>query len=332
MRQRYKSLEALQPEFLNPETAPLGVDEDDDDYEPDFTTAETDEQILNKLDLAPPEVEKVAPDMALGRFALPQPLPLTTIQAAEIGQGTVTRVFGVMQTLEEKIKKPKGGLNRLAASAFDRDAWITIITRLATRTSAGLEGLEEVKPEPESPTPLSLSNAIRESLYQYILQDFRKRVEIAVAWLCEEWYNDRIQMKSGEDAVLHYEKWVLKILDGMVPFLNGDDRKTLIKFISEIPGLSVEVLGRLKDLCRDPSTVSIALQTLLFLVLVKQPSRQMVFEVVEDIWDTCKLPFPYCSFYVQLELILNRRRRKTNGNKALLQTYARPGTTPQRCG
>jgi symplekin len=194
-----------------------------------------------------------------------------------------------MQTLEEKIKKSKGGMNRLAASAFDRDAWITIITRLATRTSAGLgDTAEAVKVEPSDSTQVPLSNTIRESLYLYILEDFRKRIDIAVAWLCEEWYNDKVQMKFSEDAVLHYEKWVLKVLDGIVPYLDGEDRKLLIKFISEIPGLSSEVLGRLKGLCRDPSTVSIALQSLLFLVIMKPPVRKLVFDAVEDIWDTCE--------------------------------------------
>lgn len=266
----------------------MGVDEDDDDYEPDFTQAETEEQILNKLDSAPPEVEKVsAPDMALGHFTLPQPPPLTDVQASEIGQGTVARVFGVMQTLEEKIKKSKGGINRLAASAFDRDAWITIITRLATRTSAGLESTADaIKSEP-SDTQLSLNNTIRESLYLYILEDFRKRIDIAVAWLCEEWYNDKIQMKVNENSVLHYEKWVLKVLDGIVPYLDGNDRTLLIKFISEIPGLSPEVLERLKRLCRDPATVGIALQSLLFLIITKPPVRKMVEDAVENIWDTC---------------------------------------------
>jgi len=263
----------------------LGVDEDDDDYEPDFTQAETEEQILNKLDSAPAEVEKVpAPDMALGHFTLPQPPPLTIVEASNIGQGTVARVFGVMQTLEEKVKKSKGGINRLAASSFDRDAWITIITRLATRTSAGLEG-PAIKPE-SSDAQLSLSNTIRESLYLYILEDFRKRIDIAVAWLCEEWYNDKIQLKVNEDAISHYDKWVLKVLDGIVPYLDGNDRTVLIKFISEIPGLSPEVLERLKGLCRDPATVGIALQSLLFLVITKPPVKKLVEDAVEDIWDT----------------------------------------------
>jgi symplekin len=266
------------------------VDEDDDDYEPDFSTAETEEQILNKLDIISPDPEKVnAPDMALGHFTLPQPPPLTHLQATEVGQGTVLRVFGVMQTLEEKIKKTKGGLNRLAASAFDRDAWITILTRLATRTLTGLENTDEaLKPESSDLEQESLANMIRESLRRYIIEDFRKRIDVAIAWLCEEWYNDKVQIKISENAVLHYEKWVLKVMDGMVPYLDASDKNVLIRFVSEIPGLSPGVLERLKELCRNPATVAIALMSLLFLHMQKPPARHMVLAAVEDIWDTCR--------------------------------------------
>jgi symplekin len=288
---RYQSLNAAQPEELNPETAPLGVEEDDDDYEPDFYSAEDTEQILNKLDTAPPEEPEVrAPDMALGTFILSPPPPLTPDQAAQIGQGTVSRVFGVMQTLEEPGKKTKAGMNRLAASAYDRDAWITIITRLASRAAAGLEEPSDaIKPESETSSPLSLFNNIRESLYMYVVEDFRKRIDIAVAWLCEEWYNDRIQMKLGGEAVLHYEKWVLKVLDGIVPYLDARD-KVLTRFLSEIPGLSPAVLDRVKGLCRDPAMVNLALTSLLYLVMMRPPVREMALDAVEDVWATCMIP------------------------------------------
>jgi len=197
-------------------------------------------------------------------------------------------------------------------------------TRLATRTSAGLESTADaIKSEP-SDTQLSLNNTIRESLYLYILEDFRKRIDIAVAWLCEEWYNDKIQMKVNENSVLHYEKWVLKVLDGIVPYLDGNDRTLLIKFISEIPGLSPEVLERLKRLCRDPATVGIALQSLLFLIITKPPVRKMVEDAVENIWDTYEDARPHTLklFSKRLPSIKERseapaEEKKSNGVEAI---------------
>ncbi|PQE24681.1 hypothetical protein CJF32_00006963 [Rutstroemia sp. NJR-2017a WRK4] len=305
VKARLAALSEAKPEDINAATAPLGVDEDDDDYEPDFYNAEDTEQILNKLDSAPPPEEADEPketvaDVALGPFALPPPPPLSAEEAALVGQGTVSRVFGVMQTLDESTaRKTKVGINRLAASAYDRDAWITIITRLATRAGAGLEEpTEAVKVEASDSQRITLSNTIRESLYLYVLEDFRKRIDIAVAWLCEEWYNDKVQMKLGGDsAVLHYEKWVLKVLDGILPYLDARD-KVLTRFLSEIPGLSLEVLDRIKGLCRDPAMVNLSLTSLLYLVMMRPPVRDQALDAVEDIWDTYDDAKPIAAKYL----------------------------------
>lgn len=294
VRERLLSLNNAQPQLyqLNPNTAPLGVDDDDDDYEPDFEAAEDTEQILNKLDNAPPEDSPFrAPEVSLGPFTMPPPQPLTTEESAQIGANTISRVFGVMQTLDDPIsKKNKSGINRLAASTYDRDAWITLITRLATRAPAGLEvSTVAVKDEKDqkSSKSISLSNTIRESLYLYVLEDFRKRIDIAVAWLCEEWYNDKMQAKIGKDRVVHYNHWVLRVLDSMVPYLDARD-KVLTRFLSEIPGLTVEVLERVKGLCRDPGMVNLSLTSLLYLVLMRPPVREIALDAVEDVWRTCK--------------------------------------------
>ncbi|KAG4435077.1 hypothetical protein IFR05_009436 [Cadophora sp. M221] len=287
VRQRYKVLEAASPAVLNPATSPLDVEEEDDDYEPDFYAAEDTEQILNKLDGAPPEDTTVtAPSVALGRFTLPPPPLLTLEQASQVGQVTIVKMFDVMKSLDERGKKSKAGINRLAASAYDRDAWVTILSRLATRAPRLQEGLDAIKSEKEGPISVSLATKIREYLCAYILEDFRKRLDTALTWLCEEWYNDKIQMKACVTAPMHYEEWVLKVLDGMVPYLDGQDRGLVIKFLGEIPGLNMDILDRVKGLCRDPATVNMALQSLLFLVAYRPPVRELVLNAVEDVWDT----------------------------------------------
>ncbi|KAF7899186.1 uncharacterized protein EAF01_008399 [Botrytis porri] len=306
VKARLQVLSEPKPEEINPETAPLGVEEDDDDYEPDFYNAEDTEQILNKLDSSPPEelkvdIEKVA-NVALGPFTLPPPPSLSAEEATRVGQGTVARVFGVMQTLEEPaVRKAKAGINRLAASAYDRDAWITIITRLATRAGAGLEESSDAVVKLESPDTerLSLSNTIRQSLLVYILEDFRKRIDIAVAWLCEEWYNDKVQMKLGDgSAMLHYEKWTLKVLDGISIYLDAKD-KVLTRFLSEIPGLSPEVLNKIKGLCKDPTMVNLSLTSLLYLVMMRPPVRDLALDAVEDIWNTYDNAKPIAAKYLK---------------------------------
>ncbi|KFY05550.1 hypothetical protein V492_08460 [Pseudogymnoascus sp. VKM F-4246] len=270
---------------LNPDTAPLGVDEDDDDYEPDFEAAEDTEQILNKLDNAPPEESPDRPSVvALGPFKMPEPQALTSEEVMENGKNTVARVFSVMQTLEDPaLKKNKAGINRLAASTYDREAWVTIVTRLATRAPAGLQDTTGLVKSEGGDSKVTLGDNIRDALYLYVLEDFRHRIETAVAWLCEEWYNDRIQEKAGAVTTSHYDKWVLRVLDGMMPYLDARD-KVLTRFLGEIPKLTAEMLERVKGLCRDPAMVNLALTSLLYLVMMRPPVREIALDAVEDVW------------------------------------------------
>lgn len=252
------------------EAPPLSAD-DDEDYEPDYPVEDA-EQILNNLDHAPADdMDGMRPsDVALGPFSLPPPPPLSDEEAVECGRGAVTRVFGTLVALEQNpaTKTQKAGLNRLAATNHDRDAWITVISRLATRSSAGLEeGM--IKSEYDSGHSLtrdgfSLSNAIREALYTYVIEDFRRRIDIAISWLNEEWYNDRIQLQQageGSPASPQYEMWMLRILDRIVPFLDAKD-KVLIRFLSEIPSINESVLQRVTRLAKDPERVQLAMNSI----------------------------------------------------------------------
>ena len=283
VRSRYLKLTAAPP--VSPFRAavtstgvPRGVgDEEDDDYEPDYEPVEDTNQIMNKLDntSSPNVLPEPAPEVALGPFRLPTPPPLSEKEAEEYGQITIRRVFGTMADLEERTvaKSNQLGFNRLAASNHDRDAWVTLISRLATRASAGLaEDGHSTKPKDEygrnvSMKHTSLSDMIRDSLYLYIVEDFRRRLSVAISWLNEEWYNDRVQALEGGEgsnlAVRHYEKWTLKVLDGIVPYIDANDKSRVIQFLSEVPEISGNMLDRVKKLAGDPERIALTTQALL---------------------------------------------------------------------
>ena len=257
--------------------------DDEEDYEPDFQPVEDREQVLNKADALPPEDSmQTLTEVALGPFKLPQPPPLTAAETEQLGKGMISRVFSMMNVLEEPTaaKRQKSGLNRLAGSNYDREAWVTVISRLATRASAGLdeeeseENSEAVVKKPNGSA--SLGDGIRETLSKFIREDFRSRIPIAIAWLNEEWFNDQIQkqynkhtneIKPPPSPKRNYEKWMLRVLDGIVPYLDAKD-KVLIRFLSEIPELSEKALERVKGLARDPERVQLAVNTLLSVLLV----------------------------------------------------------------
>ena len=279
VRSRYFELGKAQASLPQaPPFPPTALEDEDDDYEPDFEPTEDSEQILNKVDVLPPEdSQKPSMDLALGPFKLPQPPPMTEEQAEQLGKSTISRVFSMMNVLEEPTKAQKPGLHRLAGSNYDRDAWITVITRLATRASAGLSDNVPDEEDGDMQNGLvskakshSLSNSIREILWKYIIEDFRVRIPIAIAWLNEEWYNDRLQVQfsegtgqNGDSEPLqkNFEKWALKVLDGIVPYLDAKD-KVLIRFLSEIPAVNEAILERVKGLAKDPERVGLAVNAI----------------------------------------------------------------------
>lgn len=230
----------------------------------------------------------------LGPFQLSRPPPLTEYEANEIGRAAADRVFEMMiatpfkaaattkpataggvATASSSSSSDKKGFARLAGGSLDtKEAWITMLVRMATRAPSKLEaaaGSEIVTPDGR-PT---ISNYIRELLYRHILEDFRSRINIGIMWLNEEWYNDRMQMsvaasqrygekKTDEDVSipLHYDSWVLRLLGGILPYLDARDIKILIRFLSEIPEVTLPIVGRVQTLARDPERINLCVQAL----------------------------------------------------------------------
>ena len=276
--------------------------DDDDDYEPDFEPSEDREQILNKADELPAAID-AEEAVALGPFKLPPPPPLTLQEATDTGKQSIGRVFSMMNVLEESstTKRQKPGLNRLAGSNYDREGWVTLITRLATRASAGLDHTDppDNDPPPDSTALVkhspTLSDSIRDTLWKFIIEDFRARINIAIAWLNEEWFNDQIQSKiplssSPTTTTPHrpnyepnYEPLTLRLLDTILPYLDARD-KLLLRFLSEIPLTTPAILARVKSLAKDPERVDLAVKAIHYLILMKPPAREICIDAVEDLW------------------------------------------------
>ncbi|KAJ9326167.1 hypothetical protein DTO027B5_5228 [Paecilomyces variotii] len=300
VRSRYQTLSSRQQATQQQ----AAVEEEDDDYEPEYSPMDVPDNAIGETQTTSTEVAEMQPDLvSLGPFVLPRPPPLTEDEAKEIGKSTAERVFSMVTSMDAPRKTAKGssqqqlGFSRLAGSTFDRDAWVTLLTRLATRASGGLESEEDnIKTEegvpPKKPT---ISDSIRELLYRYILEDFRSRINVGITWLNEEWYNDRIQLKfagsqrlEDSDEVyvpLHYDRWVLRLLDGILPYVDARD-KILIRFLSEIPEINTAIIERVKSLARDPERVNLCVQALLYLVMFRPPAREVCLDALEDIYRT----------------------------------------------
>jgi len=240
---------------------------------------------------------------------------LTPANVRSVGNGAITRVFDTLAGLDEiSVKSTKSGFNRRAGVNQDRDSWVTVVSRLATRSLTGLDmpdSTSMVKQESKNKLP-TLSDNIRDAMHLYVIGDFRKRIDVAISWLNEEWYNDRIQARSGDHDTTStrtrtYERLILKLIDALVPYLDAKDQKVLIRFLSEIPLVTKDILERIKRLARDPERVPLAVHAIQYvadafsfmlrdanvlhsyLILFRPPAREDCIDAVEDLYRNCKL-------------------------------------------
>ena len=281
LRSRYLEISRLPP-LPGPPLIPVDAafEDEEDDYEPEFEPQEPredDEQLGNYT--PPREEEKPEADLALRAFKLAQPPPISFEEAESLGKGSISRVFSMMSSLDEPSKSSKAGLNRLAGSSFDKEAWVTVINRLATRANPQHTQDDDDNVEGKDTAVLvraqdhPMGDGIRNTLWKYVVEDFRHRIDIAISWLNEEWYNDHVMNRgatdaksvNGDSAALtfqaNYEKWVLKLLDAIIPYLDAND-KVLVRFIGEIPEISQAVLDRVKNMARDPDRVTLAVKAI----------------------------------------------------------------------
>ncbi|KAK5467913.1 hypothetical protein LTS15_000886 [Exophiala xenobiotica] len=297
VRARYSHLQKVNLRTPIPDipmAGPTGID-DEDDYDPEFVSGpehvveRTTEQALEEL---------AQPAIDLGPFELPKPPPLTGAEVATLSDQTVGHVFQLVTSLDaagQSHTKTKLGLNRLAASSNDRDSWITILMRLATRAPSGLDDLAQSLAEGDGSNTLvkledieipNVANRIRQTLFMYILDDFRPRLNIAISWLTEEWYADKMTAKTHPEFkhLPNYSRWVIRLLDRLLPYLDARDKNLLIRFLSEIPAIDRDVLDRVKTLARDPERLSMCILSMQYLLMLRPPVRELVLDSLETIW------------------------------------------------
>lgn len=323
MRVRYQTYSKQHPAQLQ------AAEEEDDDYEPEYQPMGTLDSAADQADVVSAEAAALEPDLvSLGPFALPKPPPLTKDEAVQIGRDAAARVFDMLASAEAAPKQATGktqqtlGFARLAGSKSDRDAWAILLIRMATRAPNGLafEDTDAQNENPQFAQKSTIPDSIRQRLYKYILENFRARLSIGITWLNEEWYSGRIQMKyaahsgSARPTVpALYERWCLRLLDGIIPYLDSRDTKLFIRFVSEIPEITPSITSRVSSLAKDPERVNLCVQSLLYanppcfstqkpanhlsyLIMYRLPAREMCLDTLEDVYLTCKLSL-HSSFY-----------------------------------
>ena len=302
VRGRYLEFQKRPPHVPGAETG------EEDDYDPASGFGDA-EQTINELDQMAPDGLVPLPDMAIGPFHLPPPPPLSDEEKAEYTETARERLFASLEHFDEqarqlKVKKveEKPGFNRIAATGQDRDGWITLLTRLITRPAFDPNANDEdgrVKQENNDRTLAkkgqiaNLPDKLRDAFRKYIMEDWRRRIDVAIAWLSEEWYADKLRAKKrgssgGEEDpgadLPNYHSLALSLLDTLIPYLDIKDGRYLIRFLSELPHLSPAILQRIATVALDPERVGLAVQCLIYLCSFRPPVREAALDVAVGMW------------------------------------------------
>jgi symplekin len=277
---------------VNSITNDLNFTEDDEEYEPDYEPMEDAEQLKNRLEMESSEdlgigIPKPS-QINIGPFILPTPPPLQRSDLQLLAMSTMDQMFRHIDLSSQASHQPPRafGLNKLVNRANDRDSMTTAFARLLTRPSSGIfpeaqtngsVGLsKKASHSAENGTintslVKSLTDRGRLQLLQYILNDWTRRMDIATSWLTEEWYNDTLAQKAYDEAedkdgssppVKNYPRWIRRFLDELSAFIGGEHSKLLIRFVSEIPGIDVEIVAKIKRLALDPERITMVVNAL----------------------------------------------------------------------
>jgi symplekin len=261
----------------DPEAIPL-------DFHPHTTTADDEEG----------EGAQIHPDLdslALSSFELPHPERLSPTRLKSEFQASVERILHSLRSLEvssvQRAGLPTGkapGLGSLAIAEWDKEAWMVLLTRLSARALSGPSRGDE------GPLP----NLLRERVFEYIMSNFREHMDLIIAWLTEEWYNDKLtfQELSGNKGEVVYAKWAMRILDNILPFIEMKDSKIFLRFLGDLPLLMGGMVTKLGVLCLDPERIKLGFAGIKYLLLLRPPVRTDCINLLVDLYKNRTTPRP----------------------------------------
>lgn len=319
----------------------LDVEEEDEEYDPSAVGFGVEAGDGNDPRMLPQQQQRRIVEEAV---RLPPDPPLSEQERVEYGEQVRERLFRTLREVDEEVARRKAekrigaeeekarGFNKAVVTpggGQDREGWITLLIRLATRTEVRVEDGDEeddeeegkIKEEGEESSLVRLKHGvggdsslparIRTALNRYIMDDWRRRIDVAIAWLNEEWYADVLASKTAspistertttppskaeKKELRNYTPLTLALLDQLLPYLDTKDGRYLIRFLSEIPYLptgpppggssgQASIFSRIVKLAEDPERVPLASQALLYLIMMRPPVREAAIECAVEIW------------------------------------------------
>ncbi|KAL4250329.1 hypothetical protein ABKN59_005891 [Abortiporus biennis] len=239
---------------------PLQMDIDQDDmlYEPEkisaeilgeqVSAAEGDMTMDNEVDLT----------FDLGEFKLPPPKDMSNDQRDLIIRNSLVRLWeGAKDLIPTDF-----ALDLETQGVSGADMWMLLLIRLVTRVAdpaptppdPGDEPMDTDSREVNSQLVSDIyahQDRLRQTLCEYIMDDFPGRLRLATAWMNEEWYNDRIRRQQDPDWRPNYDTWLNQIVAMHQTHFDGKD-KSFGRFLLDLPSVPQDVLSLLREMCVEP--------------------------------------------------------------------------------
>ncbi|KIJ55664.1 hypothetical protein M422DRAFT_63678 [Sphaerobolus stellatus SS14] len=285
-------IEAPAPVIKEEPVDPLQMVMDDDlEYEPDRLNDQ-----LEGIESSVPAISEHAREpLALINFQLPPPKPLSDDDRESGLRAAVTRIRTNAEEFGPSPELPGQTTLGLPPS----EMWMLLLVRLVTRVPGIEEEQKEqdandengvkdeiVKKEEEEEKYKALnlrrSNEMRETLCNYVLEDFPSRVRLATVWMNEEWYNDRIRSRTNASRPSQYEVWLQRIVTGHQENLDTKDR-TFSQFLLDLPSLPDGILDMLREFCSNPDRTQVGFLTLREFVTLRPPLRARALKTLLDL-------------------------------------------------
>lgn len=208
-----------------------------------------------------------------------------------------------MKKPEIKLEQSDDSINKdltdVAIKSFNKDTWVLLLTRLATRgmrTVAEEDGIVDKVPDDQNKEDMGAM--IRDAIFKYFIENIHERVDVVIEWLNEEWFSEqtfqqnRKQQKDNANGTKIlasqvstpvYYKWANKVLDSMINYLEPNDKRIFLRLLSDLPMLNEEMLQKIKSLCFDPGRSSIGFLALQFLSMYRPPVKAICVKILQEL-------------------------------------------------
>ncbi|KAI0725434.1 Symplekin tight junction protein C terminal-domain-containing protein [Fomitopsis betulina] len=244
-----ESLPASEPIKQEPvDPLKMDIDEEELEYEPDRLNLELsggEPEVASPEEAALDREMDLAEDLAPAEFRLPPPREFSVDERNAIVKIALGRI-------SEGAKDLAPMDNGVAAEGTDMS--MLLIVRLVTRvTDPVLPGVTPEKADDGMDVVSEFyahQDRLRQTLCDYIMDDFPGRLRLATTWMNEEWYNDRIQEGRDRNWPPNYETWLNQIVSAHQTHMDGKDR-TFSRFLLDLPHVPPDVLHLLRESCTE---------------------------------------------------------------------------------